>query len=154
MVDIASILKLQCSRTHVPAHSRKSALQFAADTITEKHGEIDARTLLDALLDRERLGSTGIGEGIAIPHCRIPCSRIIAGLFVLTEPVDFDAIDGEPVDVLFTLLVPPEEASAHLDILAGVSRVFDRDAARTALRRASTDEALHQIMIDAFNEPT
>lgn len=152
MINIAGILHVQCTRTNITAHSRKSALQIAADLITEKHQEIDARRLLEELLERERLGSTGIGEGVAIPHCRMKCSGIIAALIVLSTPVDYDAIDGQPVDILFTLLVPPEETSAHLDVLAGVSRVFDQADKRVALRHATSDDALHQVMVDAFNQ--
>lgn len=153
MFDLASILHVQCTHTNIEAQSRKGALQTAADLICENHQEIDARLLLEALLERERLGSTGIGEGVAIPHCRMECSGIIAALFVLASPIDYDSIDGEPVDILFTLLVPPQETSAHLDVLAGVSRVFDQVDKRTALREATSDAALHQIMVNAFNQP-
>ena len=121
MSEIPSILEPSCTRVSIEARSRKALLQFASDLLAETY-ELPARKLFDELMSRERLGSTGLGEGVAIPHCRIPCKQIHAACLTLAEPVDYDAMDGQPVDLIFILLVPPEENSAHLELQWGWTR--------------------------------
>lgn len=107
---------LSSSRTHcdTAASSKKRALEHIADFICQDMPDLDAGVLFKNLINRERLGSTGIGEGIAIPHCRMSnCPDITGALVRLAEPVDFDALDDEPVDLLFTLLVPEEACDEH-----------------------------------------
>lgn len=102
--------------------------------------------VFESLLNRERLGSTGIGLGIAIPHGRLSsASQPVAVLLTLTDPVDFDAIDNQPVDIVFALLVPEDQHEAHLNTLANIAkRMNDKDCTR-ALRDASSDEQLFDI---------
>ena len=144
MIDIRSILEPHCTRANVDANSRKRLLQLASDLLAEQY-DLSARTLFDELMSRERLGSTGLGEGVAIPHCRIPCSRIHGACLKLGRPVDYDAIDGQPVDLLFILLVPPEENTAHLQVLAELARVFADADNRANLRATKTDEELYEL---------
>src|SRR5512139_2404336 len=101
MVDITQILSPDCVQVAVPASSRERALEFASDLIAAHSPEISARALFDGLLSRERLGSTGLGNGVAIPHCRIPCRACRGALLRLGAPVDFDAIDDQPVGLVF-----------------------------------------------------
>jgi PTS system nitrogen regulatory IIA component len=138
-----SILERSCTKAGVPASSRKALLQYASDLLAAEY-DLPARQLFDELMNRERLGSTGLGEGVAIPHCRIACNRIHAACLTLAEPVDYDAIDGEPVDLVFILLVPPEENSAHLELLSDLARLFGSDDNRTELRRANSDDELYE----------
>ena len=145
MIDIRSILDRRCTKVGVEANSRKRLLEFAADMMAEQYG-LPARTLFDELMGRERLGSTGLGEGVAIPHCRIPCAQIHGACLTLSNPFDDEAIDGCPVDIIFILLVPPDENAAHLDLLAGLARLFGSAENRSSLRAVSTDEELFELL--------
>ena len=153
MVRIEDLLPPECVRRAVSAHSRKRSLDFAADLLAEQYSGVDARPLFDALMERERLGSTGIGEGVAIPHCRLECPGMMAAFFLLAEPVDYDAPDGKPVDLVFVLVVPPGENSAHLEVLATLASVFRDPATRERLRRAASSGDLSDTLFDAAARP-
>ena len=104
----------------------------------------DCNKVRDALMDREQLGSTGVGEGVAIPHGKIEGLSKITGLLArLEHPVDFDAVDSQPVDLVFLLLAPKDATAAHLKALAKVARLLRDEDARAALRGADTAEALY-----------
>jgi PTS system nitrogen regulatory IIA component len=108
---------------------------------------LDPRLVHDAVLERERLGSTGVGEGVAIPHARIATlSRPVAGFARLLEPADFEAIDERPADLIFMLLAPTDSGADHLRALARAARVFRQERIRTALRQAQTSEAVLTIL--------
>lgn len=143
MIDIRSILERRCTKAGVAAQSRKRLIEYGADLLAEHYG-LSARNLFDELMARERLGSTALGEGVAIPHCRIPCEAIHAACLTLAEPVDYDAIDGEPVDLIFILIVPPEENSAHLELLAELARLYGSAENRASLRATHTDAELFE----------
>jgi len=145
MIDIRSILDRNCTKVNVDANSRKRLLEYASDLMAEQY-DLPAGTLFDELMNRERLGSTGLGEGVAIPHCRIPCEHIHAACIRLSSAVDYDAIDGEPVDLVFILLVPPEEHSAHLELLAQLARLFGSPENRSNLRATETDDELFELL--------
>jgi PTS system nitrogen regulatory IIA component len=147
MVDIARILEPACTLVDVEAKSRKRALELASDLLAARAPEIDARALFDGLMTRERLGSTGLGEGVAIPHCRMPCRQTLAALIRLAAPVDFDALDDQPVDLLFVLVVPPEETTAHLQTLAALAKVFQVPEHRALLRAQPDAAALYETFI-------
>lgn len=147
MVNIKNILDRECTCANVDAASRKRALEAASDLLAEHHPDLSARALFDELMNRERLGSTGLGEGVAIPHCRIPCDRIVGAFLKLEEAIDYDAMDGEPVDLLFVLVVPPEETTAHLDVLAVLARLFNNAENRDRLRAQDSNSALYEELI-------
>jgi PTS system nitrogen regulatory IIA component len=147
MVNIGDILHRNCTSAEVEAGSRKKALEAASDLLAEHYSDLSARALFDELMSRERLGSTGLGEGVAIPHCRIPCKQIVGAFLKLEEPVDYDAIDDQPVDLLFVLVVPPEETTAHLEVLAALARVFESPENRRRLRAQASDGALYEELI-------
>ena len=108
--------------------------------------------VLDHLIAREKLGSTGLGQGIAIPHCRIAnCPQPLGTLVTLQEPIDFDAPDDAPVDLLFVLLVPQEADQQHLDILATIARLFSQPDFCTQLRAAPDTQTLFDL---ASNQTT
>lgn len=119
----------------VPATSRKRALELAAHALAVGSNEPGESAILDSLLGRERLGSTAIGHGVALPHGRVDGLSQSRGAFIkLSEPVDFEAADGIPVDLLFGLIVPLECDNEHLAALATIAARFDDPALRDALR--------------------
>ncbi|GGK80798.1 PTS IIA-like nitrogen regulatory protein PtsN [Amphritea balenae] len=124
--------------------SKKRILEIASQQIAELHPELEAEAIFTGLINRERLGSTGIGEGVAIPHCRLDeCQQATALLIQLNEPIDFDAIDSNPVDLLFILLVPSEACDQHLQTLGTLAELFSQAAFRNRLRDAETAQALY-----------
>ncbi len=145
------LLPAACVLCQVAASSRKRVLDVAADAFMRVHSEISARALFSALMERERLGSTGLGEGVAIPHCRMDFPHMIGGLLTLAQPVDFDAPDGEPVDLLFILVAPQDEDTAHLEALAQLAAVFADAEARARLRGAVTASELKQRFLAAMH---
>ena len=129
--------------------SKKQALQELSHRAAEISGLPD-REIFDTLLQRERLGSTGIGHGIAIPHGKLAKVEKLFGLFArLEKPIDFEALDGEPVDLVFLLIAPEAAGADHLKALARVARVL-RDPLVTQKLRATTDQAaLYAILTQA-----
>lgn len=122
--------------------SRKQVLSLLAGALSDAEG-LDSRDILDAVVERENLGSTGVGEGVAIPHARVNGLNRPIGAFVrLSEGVDFDAIDGRACDLVFMLLAPQSSGADHLRALAQVSRAFRTADLRAALRDAESVEAL------------
>ena len=110
-LTIDNILAPELTLCKVPASSKKRVLEFIAERIHFQDEILSDTQIFNNLVSRERLGSTGIGEGIAIPHCRLEgLDRVIGVLMTLEEPVDFDAIDNQPVDLVFALIVPKEAA--------------------------------------------
>ena len=140
--QIEDLLNASSVRCNASAASRKRVLQFIADLVADEL--LSADILFDSLMARERLGSTGLGEGVAIPHCRMACDRMRAAFVSLEHPIDYEASDGEAVDLLFVLVVPHEEQHAHLDALAALAELFSSAENRTALRACNSDEALCQ----------
>lgn len=128
------------------ASSKKQAIQELSERAAISLDR-PSREIFDQLLQRERLGSTGIGNGIAIPHARLPGLSQIFGVFArLDKPVDFDAVDDEPVDLLFLLLAPEGEGADHLKALSRIARML-RDADTADKLRATRDpEALYAIL--------
>ena len=152
MIDFQQILEPACVSVGNPAKSKKRALEHASELIVAAHPEIPSRRLFDQLMARERLGSTGLGEGIAIPHCRLDeCHEIVGALVRLESPVPFEAIDGEPVDLLFVLVVPTDAHDAHLKVLAELARVFGEDANRKRLREAPDAAALFDVLLSMLS---
>lgn len=108
---------------------------------------LDAREVYDAVLDRERLGSTGVGEGVAIPHARIErLKHPVGGFARLLEPADFEAIDERKADLVFMLLAPTDAGAEHLRALARAARAFRQESIRAALRQAQSSETVLAIL--------
>ena len=126
--------------------SKKQVLQDLASRAADATG-IDARVIFDALIERERLGSTGVGHGIAIPHARLADMTELEGFFARLEtPVDFDAVDDAPVDLVFLLLVPEESGAEHLKALARISRLLRNEDVTNQLRNASSADEILQTL--------
>ncbi|WP_027966491.1 PTS sugar transporter subunit IIA [Halomonas halocynthiae] len=137
----------------VPGGSKKRVLEFFSTFIAQNIPSLDSQEVFSRLLGRERLGSTGIGQGVAIPHARSPhCKKPIASFLKLAEAIDFDAVDGEPVDLIFVLLVPEQADDAHLTLLGQVAGIMNDAATRAALRRAENQPELHRLLTDAIRQ--
>jgi len=128
----------------------KHAILTRLSDLFARSCELDAGLVLEYLDEREKLGSTGFGRGVAIPHARIPgIQRPMAALLKLRHPVDFDAADGMPVDLVFGLLSPENSGAAHLHALAAISRLMREEAVRDALADAPTEEAIYGLLTNA-----
>lgn len=126
--------------------SKQDVLERIAELSARVYG-IDEATVLDGLEERERLGSTGFGRGVAIPHARCDSiNRPIVVLLRLESPVDFDAADGMPVDLVFGLISPERAGATHLHALAAISRLVRDDTMHDALNAASDPEALYALL--------
>lgn len=126
-------------------------LELIAQLFADDQPQLDQQLLFESLIAREKLGSTGFGNGIAIPHCRLAgCEHPIGAILHLDSPVDFDAIDGAPVDLLFVLLVPATATEDHLALLRQIATLFDQGEAREQLRLASDSQTLHQAVLDSL----
>lgn len=150
MIRLEHILTPARSQVNVPGGSKKRVLEYIAHLIATDQPQIDEDTLFESLVAREKLGSTGFGDGIAIPHCRlIGCTAPISAVLHLETAIDFDAIDGEPVDLLFVLLVPEEATDEHLELLRQIAGIFEQDDVRERLRNAPDSNALYQTVLNA-----
>ncbi|MCB1725464.1 MAG: PTS IIA-like nitrogen regulatory protein PtsN [Chromatiaceae bacterium] len=137
------ILALHSISIADPASSKKRVLEHAARLLAQADTELDAEPVFERLLERERLGSTGLAGGVALPHARVPGLTGSHGAFLrLAEPVEFDALDGQPVDLVFALLVPEEATDEHLQLLSALARMFNETELRDRLRDADPEEAL------------
>ncbi len=128
------------------ASSRKQALQAMSDIAADLTGLVP-RDIFDAVLQRERLGSTGVGQGVAIPHARLAgIDEVVGVLARLRSPVDFESIDGRPADLIFMLIAPEDAGAEHLKALARVSRLLRREDVRQRLRAAPDADAIHAVL--------
>ncbi len=149
MIRLESILTPGRSLVDVPGGSKKRVLEQIAKVVAQDIPDLDSQTIFESLVAREKLGSTGFGNGIAIPHCRMAgCTSPVSAVLRLDAPVDFDAIDGEPVDLLFVLLVPEAATDEHLELLRQIASMLDREDVRARLRQAQTSESLYQVVVD------
>ncbi len=127
-------------------NSKKQALAEIAARAAELSGQSE-RAILDVLLQREKLGSTGVGQGVAIPHGKLPKLERLFGLFArLERPVDFESLDGEPVDLIFLLLAPEGAGADHLKALARVARLLRDPEIARKLRQSREAEALYAVI--------
>ena len=146
-MNLSDILVLEAVRAPLRATSKKALFRRLAELAASVHG-LEAEPVYRALLRREKLGSTGVGRGVAIPHARLAELDHVTGLFVrLAEPVAFGAIDRRPVDLVFTLL-GPDAAATHLKALARIARTLRNEAVRRKLRSTFEPEALHAILTE------
>ena len=126
--------------------SKKRLLEALAQLLASEHPGLSPDTVFERLLERERLGSTGLGHGIALPHARVREVKEALGAFVTTaEGVDYDAMDGEPVDLAFALLVPEEATEEHLRLLAQLAGLFSDPRVRKRLRDADSAAAILRV---------
>ncbi len=147
-MEIADLVSPEGVIANLKAGSKKQALQALAHRAAEIIGRHE-RAIFDTLLERERLGTTGVGVGIAIPHGKLPQIDRLHGLFArLDNPVDFDAVDDQPVDLIFLLLAPESAGADHLKALAQVSRLLRDKQLCEKLRGCDSAEAIYALLTD------
>jgi PTS system nitrogen regulatory IIA component len=147
-MKIASILSPQRTLCRLAANSKKRAIELAAEFIAERDDRIDEQELYRLLIAREKVSPTGLGSGIAIPHCRMAnCTGIMGTLVTLEQAVDFEAMDDEPVSTLFILIVPEKEMEAHIEVLSMLVERFQHSWFREKLEAARNPDDLYLAAI-------
>ncbi len=145
-MDIDKLLTPECVFAALKASSKKQVLEVLAGKAAARTGLAD-RDIFETLINREKLGSTGVGHGVAIPHGKMAGLSTIVGLFArLTAPVDFEAPDDQPVDLVFLLLAPEDAGAEHLKTLAKVARLMREPAVTDGLREAAGPGSLMKLL--------
>jgi nitrogen PTS system EIIA component len=144
-MKMQSILKPHAIRAELSAKNKKALLQQLAAIAQEVYG-IDQHTAFECLHEREKLGSTGFGTGISIPHGKMPqLDKVIAVYAKLSKPIEFEAMDGLPVDMAFMLLSPSDDGQAHLKALASISRLMRDKAFVEKLRGTTSNDGIYAL---------
>jgi len=147
-MEINDLITIECVVPGLKVTSKKQALQELSKRAGEITGEHE-RVIFDVLMERERLGTTGVGHGIAIPHGKLANLDRLYGIFArLDQPIDFNAIDDNPVDLIFLLLAPETAGADHLKALARVSRLLRDNQVCEKLRKTEEAEALFALLTD------
>jgi nitrogen PTS system EIIA component len=148
-MHLADFLDCDAIKPALPAGNKRSLMQQMANLAAQRLG-VKSAAVLGGLNEREQIGSTGFGQGVAIPHAKIDGLERVYGLFArLGEPVDYKAIDNRPVDLVFLLLSPPDAGAEHLKALAAISRVTRDAATLERLRGARSRDALAALLLGA-----
>jgi PTS system nitrogen regulatory IIA component len=148
-MHLSEFLDFDAISTRLSGGNKRSLLQQLSHMAAQRLG-VDQATILASVTEREQLGSTGLGQGVAIPHGKLEGLTRIYGLFArLAEPVDYKAIDGRPVDLVFLLLSPPDAGAEHLKALASVSRVTRHGPTLDKMRGARSRDALAAVLMGA-----
>jgi PTS system nitrogen regulatory IIA component len=146
---IEDLISLEAVVPNLKASNKKQALQELAQRAAKIVG-IDERLIFDVLMERERLGTTGVGQGVAIPHGKLAQLDRLYGLFArLEHSIDFESIDDQPVDLIFLLLAPEAAGADHLKALARVSRLLRNKATCEKLRGSESADALYALLTEA-----
>ena len=145
-MELSNLISLETIYPNMKASSKKQLLQELGTIVKDKIGK-PIFEIASVLMERERLGSTGVGHGVAIPHGRFSELDQICGVFVkLDKLVNYDSIDDQPVDLIFLLLAPEEAGADHLKALAKISRIFRDQATCEKLRGADNSDAIYAIL--------
>lgn len=147
-MELKDFLDIKAVRFVSSASSKKRLLQDVSEQAAAIYN-LDESVVLNALLEREKLGSTGVGRGVAIPHARLPDLDRVFGLFIrLEKPVDFESVDRQPADLIFTILAPQAEGADHLKALALVSRTLRSENVCETLRANDDGKTLYSILTE------
>lgn len=150
MSELSDLIAPEAILPRLLATSRRQALQAMTETLSKASG-VDARAAFDAVLMRERLSGTGMGDGVAIPHAPVRGITRPLGAFARLDPAqDFDAIDGRPADLVFMLISPMDRGADHLKALARISRFLRRADMREKLRAARGGDELYALFVNAL----
>ncbi|MCD6487445.1 MAG: PTS sugar transporter subunit IIA [Syntrophobacterales bacterium] len=146
-MNIKDMLKKEFIIENLKSRTKKEVLVELSDVFS--HGDIDRDALFEVLLEREKLGSTGIGDGIAIPHGKLAgLEKLIISFGKSVKGVDFDSLDGKPVHIFFLLLAPENSAGQHLKALARISRMLKDVSFRESLLKAETPEDIYNLIVE------
>ncbi len=150
MIQLSDILTLDRTIYSAIANSKKKSLELIAQNFCLSVPSLNEHDIFDGLVERERLGSTAIGYGCAIPHCRVnETNQALACFIMLREGIDFDAEDHQQVNMLFSLIVPTDATEMHLELLATIARLFRQETFRRQLYQAKTRDELYQRLISS-----
>ncbi|MBU1309635.1 PTS IIA-like nitrogen regulatory protein PtsN [Rheinheimera muenzenbergensis] len=149
MMNLSSMLAENCTKSAVLFNSKKRILEYIAELAHQQLPDIAEYSILEALTTREKLGSTGIGGGIAIPHGKLKNVTEPKLVFVVSkETIPFDAIDNQPVDIFCAILIPEQQCQAHLSTLAAIARLLSQKELTKKIRHAETNQQLYQLLLD------
>ncbi len=149
-MTLQNILTLACTECAVPANSKKHILETICNIAADQTDQHDCSSLLESLLNREKMGSTGIGNGIAIPHGKVAhMSKAIAILLTTEKAVNFDAIDNKPVDIFICLFVPQDCTQEHLETLQSIAKLFSERKIAKQIRKCTNKQALFSLIQQA-----
>lgn len=145
-MNIADIISKKAVLDNIQVSNKRELIQILSQRVASFSG-LDERLVFDAVWERENLGSTGYGEGVAFPHARIEGLKKVCGIFArLDDAVDFDALDGKPVDLVFMLVSPEDSGADHLTALATLSRILKTEGSCDKLRNARSVDELYAIL--------
>jgi PTS system nitrogen regulatory IIA component len=148
IMEIKNILHPDCTICAVQGSSKKRILELISQIANRHLIDIDQATILASLVCRERMGSTGIGNGIALPHARLQDIKEILAILVTCKPaINYESIDGAPVDIFFAILVPEDKSAEHLKTLSLIANKLNDKEMLRKIRNASTDQELFQVII-------
>lgn len=146
-IELADLLTVERVDTGCQLSSKKRLMERITSLLLSGRAQLDRKTVLQTLIERERLGSTGIGKGVALPHGRINgLDDVIGAVVVLANPLDYDAVDNESVRLAFGLLVPAEANEQHLRILAHLARLFDDEMIRNKVFSANDNQEVFDLL--------
>ncbi|MCG9963155.1 MAG: PTS IIA-like nitrogen regulatory protein PtsN [Shewanella sp.] len=146
-MELRTILRPECTTCATPG-SKKKVLELISDLAAAQYPTLSSQAIFESLVAREKMGSTGIGNGIAIPHGRLTdITQPIAILIKCEEPIAFDAIDKQPVDILFALLVPADQCQQHLSTLSCMAEKLSDKQVLKQLRKTHDETELYQVII-------
>lgn len=142
ITDLLNRERIQCC---ADIGSKKRLFERLGELLAGDSGVLSRNEIFDALISREKLGSTGLGKGVAIPHGRLASlDRPLCAIVKLAEPIDFDATDNQPVDLVFALLVPEDSTEEHLQVLSTIAEVFSNSSICNALRECDTQGCIYE----------
>ncbi|NRD75510.1 PTS IIA-like nitrogen regulatory protein PtsN [Shewanella sp. VB17] len=145
-MELSTILQPECTTCATPG-SKKKVLELISDLIAAQYPSLSSQEIFESLLTREKMGSTGIGNGIAIPHGRLTnISHPVAVFIKCEEPIPFDSIDNQPVDILFALLVPADQCEQHLSTLSAMAQKLNDKVILKQLRKTQDGSELYQVI--------
>lgn len=148
-MKLTDILKESSIVSDLQAKTKSDVLEALASAVVKSHPGIDKQEILKVLLERETLGSTGIGDGIAIPHGKLTnLAEIISGFGLSKSGIEFDSLDGKPAHLFFLLIAPDNSVGTHLKMLARISRMLKNSSFRTKLMNATSQKEMYQIIAE------
>lgn len=149
MINLNAMLAENCTKSAVLFNSKKRILEYIAELAHQQLPEMSEYSILEALMAREKLGSTGIGSGIAIPHGKLECVTSPLLVFVVSqEPIPFDAIDNQAVDIFCAILIPKDQCQSHLTTLSGIAKLLSQKELTKKIRHATSDQQLYQLLME------
>jgi PTS system nitrogen regulatory IIA component len=148
-MSLQEIIKPDGVLCNASARSKKHCLEILSELLIRNHPDIASDDIFECLIDRERLGCTGLERGAAFPHCRVKgIEESVAVLIKLSEPVDFDSADGEPVDIVVGMIVPNEVEDSHRADIKLITRVLADEGLRARLREMNSSKDLYDALIN------